>query len=226
MDIITSKLFELKDNEYRDYVARIIPNLNKYKIIGVKTNDIKKLASIIKQERYTYSFLKRISHKYHEEYLLHAIILNDKYKTVDILLNKLDEFLIYVNDWQVVDIIKPEIFKRHPRKVYKYIIRWINSNREYKMRFAVNTLINFYLKDHYNKKIFYLVKNIKCNYYYVNTAMVCFYSTALIDYWDDAIKIFENKELNKWIQNRSLRKARISLRISEEKKEYLKKLMI
>ena len=49
-----------------------------------------------------------------------------------LLLNELDKFLKYADNWAVTDIISPKIFKKYPDKAYKYIKKWIKSNSEYK----------------------------------------------------------------------------------------------
>ena len=68
--------------------------------------------------------------------------------------------------------------------------------------------------------------NIKSNYFYVNMAIAWFYSFALIKQYDDTIKYFENKKLDKWIHNKSIQKAIESFRISNTQKEYLRSLKI
>ncbi len=226
MDVILKKLFALQDKEYQVFSAKLIPNVSIDNFIGVRIPDIRALAKEIKDEPYIETFLNNLPHKYQEENLLHGILLSIKYKDIDIVLEKLDIFLEYANNWAVTDIISPKIFKKYPDKVYPYILKWINSNLEYKIRFAVVSLLQFYLDDNYQKEILSLVSKIKYDSYYVNMAIAWFYSYALIKQYDDTIKYFENKKLNKWIHNKSIQKAIESYRISETKKTYLKTLKI
>ncbi len=226
MDIITKKLFMMQDKEYRNFTAKSIPNIDIDKIIGVRIPDIRALAKEIKNEDYIDNFLDELPHTYHEENLLHGIILGIKYKDIDLLLNKLDAFLKYVDNWAVTDIISPKLFKKYPDKVYKHIKKWINSKYEYKIRFGVVSLLQFFLDDNYRHEELELVMNIKYDSYYVNMAIAWFYSFALIKQYDDTIKIFENKILDKWIHNKSIQKAIESYRVSDEQKAYLKTLKI
>ena len=55
-------------------------------------------------------------------------------------------------------------------------------------------------------------------------AIAWFYSFALIKQYDDTVKLFESKQLDKWIHNKSIQKAIESYRISDTQKEYLKSL--
>ena len=120
--------------------------------------------------------------------------------------------------------ISPKLFNKYPDKAYEYILKWINSKKEYKIRFGVVSLLQFYLDDNYDKKILNVVKKIKYDSYYVKMAIAWFYSFALIKQYDDTVKLFESKQLDKWIHNKSIQKAIESYRISDTQKEYLKSL--
>ena len=225
MKIITDMLFKKQDLKYREFTAKSIPNISIDKIIGVRIPDIRLLAKEIKDYEYIDEFLNELPHRYQEENLLHGIILS-YYKDIDLLLKELDIFLKYVDNWAVTDIISPKIFKKYPDKVYKYIVKWIDSKDEYKIRFGVVSLLQFYLDDNYNKDMLDLVKSIKSESYYVKMATSWFYSFALIKQYDDAIILFQDKCLDKWIHNKSIQKAIESYRISDDRKEYLKSLKI
>ena len=224
MEIIIKKLYELQDIKYKEFTRKSISNISVDKIIGVRVPLIRSLAKEIKDEDYIREFLNELPHKYHEENLLHGIILSTKYKDINILLDKLDIFLKYADNWVVTDIISPKIFKKYPDIVYERILSWINSHDVYKIRFGVVTLLQFYLDENFKKDILDVVKDIKNNDYYVKMAMAWFYSFALIKQYDKTIKYIENKVLDKWIHNKSIQKAIESYRIPDNKKEYLKSL--
>ncbi|MBR7042549.1 MAG: DNA alkylation repair protein [Bacilli bacterium] len=223
MDIIIKKLHKLQDLKYREFTAKSIPNISIDNIIGVRIPDIRNLAKEIKDEDYIDDFLNELPHKYQEENLLHGILLSLD-KDIDRVLNRLDIFLKYADNWAVTDIISPKVFKKYPDKVYKYITKWIKSNSEYKIRFGVVSLLQYYLDDNFKLEHIDLIKSIKKDTYYINMAIAWYYSFALIKQYDKVISIFKNKELNKWIHNKSIQKACESYRITEDKKEYLRSL--
>ena len=224
MELILKKLFLLKDDKYKEFNSKIVPNVNSDKIIGVRIPDIRKLAMEIKDEDYIDEFLSELPHNYQEEYLLHGILLSTKYKDIDVLLSKLDVFLEYVNNWAVTDTICPKLFKKYPDKVYEHIKVWLNSDKEYVIRFGVVSLLQFYLDDNFREEELELIKNIKSDYFYVKMAIAWFYSFALIKQYKHTIKYFEDNKLDIWIHNKSIQKAVESYRISDETKEYLKSL--
>ena len=226
MDIIVKKLKELSSEKYKSFTAKLIPNISMDKILGVRIPDIRKLAKEIKNEDYIDEFLLELPHKYQEENQLHGILLSIKYKDIDILISKLDEFLKYVDNWAVCDIINPKLFKKYPDIVYDKIREWLNSNNEYMIRFGIVSLLQFYLDDNFRLDELKLVTSVKYDSYYVNMASAWFYSFALIKQWDKTISLFEKKELDKWIHNKSIQKAIESYRISEDRKKYLRSLKI
>lgn len=226
MDIINKILYDNQDLKYREFDSKLIPNISKDKIIGVRMPVLRKIAKDIYNNEYIDVFLEELPHKYQEENILHGIILSMKYKDIDRLLEKLDRFLPYIDNWAVTDIISPKIFKKYPDEVYDKIKIWIDSEYEYVVRFGVVSLLQFYLDNNFRLEELELVANINSNYFYVNMAISWFYSIALVKQYDDTIKYFEGKKLDKWIHNKSIQKACESYRITKDKKEYLRSLKI
>ncbi len=225
MNEIVNKLFTYQDLKFKEFNSKLLPNIDKNNIIGVKVPIIRKLSKeIIKNNDYKL-FLKKLPHKYVEENMLHGILISMN-NNIDEVLLELDRFLPYVDNWAVCDLIKPQIFKKNLKKVYENIKTWIKSNEIYKIRFAIVTLLNFYLDDEFNIDINNLVLSINNDDYYVQMAIAWYFSFALIKHWDETIIIFENKKLNKFVHNKSIQKSIESYRLDDNKKGYLKKLKI
>ncbi len=223
MKKIVDNLFKYQDLKFKEFNSKLLPNVDKNTIIGVKIPYIRKIASeFIKDDKYSL-FMNELPHKYLEENILHGILISNNQDLNDVLI-KLNSFLSYVDNWEVCDVIKPKIFKTDLKKVYKHLKIWIKSNEKYKIRFSIVTLLNFYLDDEFNSEINNLVLNVKNNDYYVEMAISWYFSFALIKQWDETISIFETRKLNKFIHNKAIQKAIESYRLCEEKKNYLKKL--
>ena len=174
MDIINKILFDKQDLGYRDFTSRSIPNISKEKIIGVRVPILRKIAKEIVNNDYIDEFLNELPHRYHEENLLHGIILSIKYKDIDVLLEKLEQFLPYADNWIITDTINPKLFKKYSDKVYEKIKIWINSDKEYVVRFGVVSLLQFYLDDNFGIDELELVSNIDSDYFYVKMAVAWF----------------------------------------------------
>ena len=222
---IQEELFKLQDLNYKNFTSKLIPNINKDVIIGVKIPLIRTLAKKINFED-TIKFKNDLPHKYHEENILHTCLMNIYIKDLDTYLEYLDKFLPYIDNWEVCDVLNPKIFKKDYNKVHKYLLNILKDKRTYYKRFAIVSLLQFYLGNNLYKKDLITLSKIKSNDYYVNMAISWYYSVALIKNYEEVIPLFENKILDKWIHNKSIQKAIESYRISDEIKSYLRSLKI
>ncbi len=224
MNVIEKELFNNQDIKYKEFTSRSIPNIDVNSIIGVRIPILRKIAKEINNKG---DFLNILPHKYHEENIIHGALISMN-KDLNEVLKELELFLPYVNNWAVCDTISPKIFKKNLDIVYPYIVNWINSDEEYKIRFGVVSLLQFYLNDSkYIKKINKLVLSIKKSTYYIDMAIAWYFSFAIVKQYNETIKVFERKEIkNEWIHNKSIQKAIESYKINEDKKTYLKSLRI
>ena len=78
--------------------------------------------------------------------------------------------------------------------------------------------------EDFKKEYLEMVANIHSEEYYVKMVIAWFFATALAKQWDYAVIYLENNRLDVWVHNKTIQKARESLRILEDKKGYLKGL--
>lgn len=221
MDVQKS-LFEMQDTKYRDFHAKLMPNIDKNTIIGVRTPDIRKLAKEIKGN--TGDFLEKLPHKYYEENNLHACLLSE-IADFDDCIAKLNAFLPYVDNWATCDIMKPKCFKKNKEKLLSEIEKWLKSEHEYSVRFGIEMLMTHFLDEDFDEKYLEKVSKIKSDKYYINMMIAWYFATALAKQWDFAIKYIENRTLSEWVHKKTIQKAVESYRITEKQKEYLKNLI-
>lgn len=219
------KLLKLQDIKYKSFQERLIPNIDKSVIIGIKIPVLRKLAKeMIKDESYI-EFLDNLPHVYLEENLLHAILVSEL-KDYDQCIFRLNLFLPYVDNWEVCDIISPKVFKKNNIKLIDEIKEWLNSKDEYIIRFGIEILMMYYLDDNFDISYHDLVSKIRSSDYYVNMMIAWYFATALAKKWDISIKYLEENKLDKWTHNKTIQKAIESYRIAKEQKEYLRQLKI
>lgn len=226
MEQITKDLFELQDEEYRKFHAKLMPNIEFDRIIGVRTPELRKYAKKVAKEPYAVEFLSELPHTYYEENNLHGALLNLLYKDVEELLRKIEEFLPYVDNWATCDMMSPKLFKKNLPLVYESIKKWLKSNDTYTVRFAVVTLLGFYLDDAFKPEMLKLVADVKSEEYYINMAVAWYFSIALVKQYDATISYFTEPKLNTWTHNKAIQKAIESRRIDEDRKQYLRGLKI
>ncbi|MBQ7105172.1 MAG: DNA alkylation repair protein [Bacilli bacterium] len=224
MDLI-NELYKYQDLKYRDFHSSLIPNIDKERFIGVRTPILRKIAKEMINDGSYKEFIKDLPHYYYEENTLHSCILSE-YKELDELLNELDVFLPYIDNWATCDLLKPKAFNKDLNRILDKVKDWINTKEVYSIRFAIVTLLSFYLDVKFDKEINEIVLNIENDDYYVKMAQAWYFSFALMKQYDSTIEIFIDKKLDKWIHNKSIQKAIESYQINPVYKSYLRSLKI
>ncbi len=224
---ITDGLFALKDENYRRFHAKLIPDIPIDNIIGVRTPVLRKYAKEVAKLPEANIFLESLPHSYYEENNLHGALLSLLYpKDIIAFMEQLERFLPYVDNWATCDMLSPKIFKKHLPYVYERVQKWLQSDAVYTIRFGIVTLLGFYLDDAFEPEMLQLVANVRSEEYYVNMAVAWYFSMALVKQYDATLPYIQNRVLEPWTHNKSIQKAIESRRIPQETKAYLRGLKI
>lgn len=226
MDDITKGLFALQDEKYREYQAKLMPEIPYEKVIGVRTPMLRKYAKEVVKKQDVEAFLHMLPHTYYEENNLHSELLVLLCKDIDLLLRELERFLPYIDNWATCDLLSPKLFKKHPSLVYEKAKEWLKSDKTYTIRFGIVTLLYFYMGEAFEPKMLDLVAEVQSEEYYVKMAVAWYFSMALAKQYEVTIPYFETPVFDKWTHNKALQKAVESRQISDETKKYLKSLKI
>ena len=225
MKEIVDLLLTKQDIKYRDFQAPLFPNLDKSKMIGVRTPELKKLAKELYGKDIANKFIEMLPHRYFDENQLHAFIIS-LIKDYDTCLKEVDKFLPSVDNWGTCDQLSPKVFAKHKDELIITIKRWLKSKHTYTIRFAVGMLMQHYLDESFKEEYMKMVASIKSEEYYVNMMIAWYFATALAKQYDSTIKYIEDKQLDPWVHNKTIQKAVESYRITNEQKAYLKSLKI
>lgn len=117
---IRKVLQENQDLKYRDFSAKLTPTIDKDLFIGVRVPKLRQIAKQYKSHENIGDYLRCLPHKYVEENTLHALLISEL-KDYDDVIEKLDEFLPYVDNWATCDIMSPKIFKKNKARLKKDI---------------------------------------------------------------------------------------------------------
>ena len=222
---IKEELLTLQDISYADFQAKLTPNIPRDLFIGIRVPDLRKLAKKLSKEPETSKFLKDLPHKYYDENMLHGLIISE-IKDYDACLVAVDDFLPYVDNWAVCDIMSPKIFKKNKTALLEKIKEWSASEKTYTCRFGIEMLMSHFLDEDFKPEYLEIPASVKSEEYYVKMMIAWFFATALAKEWDATIKYIEDKRLDRWTHNKAIQKARESRRITPKEKEYLKSLKV
>nr|WP_071133127.1 DNA alkylation repair protein [Alterileibacterium massiliense] len=221
---IRDKLIELEDKEYADFQSKLVPNISRERIIGVRIPKARKLVKEIREEE-AKEFLADLPHYYYDENILHGLLISE-IKDYTSTIKELDRFLPFIDNWAVCDIISPKVFrkKENRKELISDIRRWSKSKPTYTARFGLEMLMSHFLGDDFKKEYLEIPLSIKTDEYYLQMMIAWFFATALSKQWEETIKVLTEKKLDTFIQNKTIQKARESRRITREQKEFLKRL--
>ena len=221
---IRDLLFAEKDEKYRIFSSRLIPNVPDDAVIGVRMPALRRIARDTVKRGMAEEFLKELPHRYHEENLLHAVLVSQA--TDEEVFILLESFLPHVDNWAVCDSLRPKAFKKPSEKHETWLMEKLDDGHPYTVRFAIEMLMLHYLGDTFKPRQMEKVSRTVGDDYYLNLMVAWYFTTALAERYHHAIVYLEEKRLSPWIHNKTISKACDSHRLSGEKKTYLKTLKI
>ena len=223
--MILEDLLENRDKKYADFNARLIPNIERSRILGVRMPILRKIVKSKCRELEENGFLKKLPHRYQEENLIHGIMISE-IRNLKLCIRELDRFLPFVDNWAVCDVLSPNVLKNNREETLRKVDLWLKSEYVYTVRFAIGVLMQYFLDKEFNDKYLEKIVRIENDDYYVKMMQAWYFATALAKQWENAIVYLEQKKLKIWVHNKTIQKAIESRRISAENKKYLKALKI
>lgn len=222
---VKERLFALRDEAYKQFHSKLMPTIDPDTIIGVRTPLMRKLAKELKRDPYFDEelFMNQLPHAYYEENNLHGFLLEME-KDYDKLIDQIDAFLPYVDNWATCDLMSPKVFKKHPNELLVKIKEWMASDSTYTIRFGIEMLMSYYLDDAFSPEYLLWVADIKSEEYYVNMMIAWYFATALAKQYEHTLPILLEERLDIWTHNKTIQKAVESYRIADDRKQYLRTL--
>ena len=111
---------EVKDDAYREFQAKLVPNIPPETILGVRTPEMRKIAKEVFESPGRDAFLNSLPHRYYEENLIHFFVIS-MIRDFDECVRAVEAFLPYVDCWPVSDQATPKVFAKNHQKLLPYI---------------------------------------------------------------------------------------------------------
>ncbi len=154
-----------------------------------------------------------------------------------LLINYGDKCVSLIDNWATCDCFAPKCIADHKDDFLPFLYDCLYSDKEFTQRFALTTLLHFYVEDKYLQLIFDAVQeDVDLDLYYVHMAAAWLIAEVVVKFYDDGVtflkcnaecydkegkgrEFFEIKTHNKAIQ-----KACESYRLTKEQKDFLRGL--
>ena len=222
---IREELFRLRDENYRDFQAKLIPGMEPDTMIGVRTPALRAYAKELSKRPDIGEFTGAMPHRYFDENRLHAFILSEM-KDFEECVLAVDRFLPFVDNWATCDQLSPKVFGKHRTALLPWIETWLASGETYTVRFGIGMLMQHFLDTDFDPTYPAWVAAVKSEEYYINMMRAWYFATALAKQYDTVLPCLEEQRLDGWTHNKTIQKAVESYRITDEQKAYLKTLKV
>lgn len=224
-DEIHAELYRLRDEQYRDFQAKLIPTRDASTMIGVRTPALRAYAKELTKRADVMEFLDALPHVYFDENQLHAFILSGM-KDFEQCVWEVDRFLRFVDNWATCDQLSPKVFGRNHAALLPWIEKWLDSGETYTVRFGIGMLMQHFLDADFDPVYLERVAAVRSEEYYINMMRAWYFATALAKQYDASLPYLEEQRLDAWTHNKAIQKAVESYRIADEQKAYLKTLKV
>lgn len=223
MEKIIEKLFELQDLKYKEFHSGLCPNTDN--IIGVRIPQLRTIAKEIAKQN-PEEFLSKINDTYYETVMLYGMVIGYMRTSLEQRQKYLDTFVPKIDNWAVCDccISTYKFTNKNQKEMWQYIQKYVNSNSEFEIRFAVIMMMSYYLNDEYIDKVLEILNNIKHEGYYVKMGVAWAISVAFVKYEEKTRELLDCNNLDDFTYNKSLQKIIESNRVTKEKKDEVRKM--
>ena len=224
---IKKQLKQLSDSKYKEFNSNLCPGTDN--ILGVRVPVLRNYAKELAKKYPVEKLLKNIDNEYYEEIMLQGMIIGlDKKANIKTILEYIEEFIPKIYNWAICDVFCAglKIVNKYPKEIWSFISKYLESEKEFELRFAIVIILDYYINEEYIDKDLKVLNSIHSDKYYVQMAIAWAISICLIKFYDKTVSYLqdENCFLDKFTYNKSIQKAIESYRITNEQKVFLRSL--
>ena len=226
---IETKLKSFSDNKYLEFSKSTgVANGESKEALGIRIPILRNFAKELLKENELEFLIENIYENYYEEVMLKGLLITLSKSLTWIELEKM--ILYYapkITDWALCDTFCSglKIAKKYKVEIWGIINKYLTSDKEFEVRFALVMILNYFLTDEYIENIFQIINDVKLDKYYVKMANAWLISYCAICYYDRTYKFLKcDSKIDEWTHNKGIQKSIESYRLTKEQKEQLRRL--
>ena len=223
IDKVIKKLYDLKDEKYRDFSSSLNPTAPL--MIGVRIPELRKIAKEIVKEDPIF-FLEHNPLNFFEMIMLHAMVLGLMKEDIEVILKYVKDFIPFINDWSVNDCFCQtfKIAKKYQKEVWEFLGDYFNSNQEFELRVVVIMMMCHFINDQYIDLVISFIDSTKNDGYYYKMGCAWCLQVIMVKYPKLCYNYLLNNHLDDWTFNKAISKMIESYRIDNDMKDKIRKL--
>lgn len=222
-EYIREKIFELSDVKYKEFHSKLCPNTNN--IVGVRVPILRNLAKEIAKGNWR-EYLDQAENKYNEETMLQGMVIGLVKVDIDERIKYIKEFVPKIYNWGICDTFCAGLkcFKLNKEKGFNLLNTYLDSKKEFELRFVIVLLLDFYIVDEYIDKVIEILDNIHHEGYYVKMAVAWAISICYIKYPEKTMVYLKDNKLDNFTYNKALQKITESYRVDKDEKNIIRSM--
>ena len=224
---VRNELIKLTDAKLADFNKKITPDIN-WEMLGIKTPVLRSFAKELLREYGLDKTLSMIQNKYYEEIMLEGLVTAYAKLPLNAKFEYIKKFVPKIDNWAVCDTFVPTFkFKENDlNRVWEFILPYINSDKEFEIRFAVVMILDYFIIPEYVDEVIKILNRINHEGYYVKMAVAWTLCEIGVKFNDKFMKYFMKTNLDKFTYNKTISKMCDSFRIADEQKQLLRTMRI
>lgn len=220
---ILEKLYEMQDLKYKEFDSSLCPNVDN--IIGVQVPKLRAIAKeLVKENKKEYLELENI--EYYEEKVIQGLMIGMSNLTIEDTKKYLEKFIPKIDSWAVCDAVcsSLKIAKKCQKEIWDFLSKYIKSDKEFEIRFAVVMYLDYFLNGEYIDRVIKNISKVKSDKYYVQMSIAWLLAESYVKQKEKTIEYLKNNELDNFTHNKAIQKIIESYRVSEQEKEFARTL--
>lgn len=220
---IEENLVSMSEEKFAAFQKKLIPG--EEKILGVRTPKLRALAKNLAKGDWR-QYLAEAKNSSMEETMLQGFVIGYAKMELQERLKYVAAFVPKIKSWAVCDMFCSNLksFGENKEVVFDFLKPYLVSKEEFYVRFAVITLMDYFICGEYIGRVFGILDNVKHRGYYVKMAVAWAVSMCFVKFPEKTYVYLESNSLDDFTYNKSLQKIIESYRVSSEDKEKIRKM--
>lgn len=133
----------------------------------------------------------------------------------------LEKFIPKIDNWAICDTVSSslKVKKNEKEELWNYLQKYINSKKEFEIRFVVVMWLFHFMEAEYIDRILVQLDTLYNEDYYTKMAIAWLISIGLIKYKEKTMEFLEYSKIDDFTYNKALQKAVESYRVNDEMKD-------
>lgn len=216
---LLQKLFPLADEKYRAFHKKLLKD-DAIRVIGIRTPQLRKIA---KEYRGEIDCFLTFPDEYYEVTWLKCAVASLLPYTQFVAV--VDHLVGLLDNWATCDMFAPACINKHRDLFRTCILRYLEDDRVFVRRFALTTLLHFYVIEEELPFVLSCLRSVNTDEYYVSMAAAWLCAEVLVKFYDEGKAFLMENSLSKETLSRAVRKACESFRLTDVQKNELRALI-